>query len=50
MIVWAPLGIALGWNVVLLWALTEWGFIVASGALHGFYVTVLLRGYRKRLT
>ncbi|WP_213953228.1 MULTISPECIES: DMT family transporter [unclassified Variovorax] len=47
MIVWAPLGIALGWNVVPLWGWTEWGFIVASGALHVVYYVTLLRGYRK---
>jgi drug/metabolite transporter (DMT)-like permease len=47
MIVWAPLGIALGWNVVPSWGWTEWGFVTASGVLHVVYYVTLLRGYRK---
>jgi drug/metabolite transporter (DMT)-like permease len=47
MFIWAPLGIALGWNVVPGWGLTEWGFVVLSGVLHIFYFIVLLRGYRR---
>ncbi|RZL68269.1 MAG: EamA family transporter [Variovorax sp.] len=47
MVIWAPLGIALGWNVVPGWGRTEWGFVVLSGVLHIFYFIVLLRGYRK---
>jgi drug/metabolite transporter (DMT)-like permease len=46
-IVWAPVGIALGWSVVPSWGYTEWGFIVLSGVLHVFYYVILLRGYRK---
>ncbi|MET0543729.1 MAG: DMT family transporter [Variovorax sp.] len=47
MIVWAPLGIAVGWNVVPTWGWTEWAFVAASGALHVVYYITLLRGYRK---
>ncbi|SDJ68980.1 DMT family transporter [Variovorax sp. OV700] len=46
-VVWAPVGIALGWSVVPGWGYTEWGFIVLSGVLHVFYYVILLRGYRK---
>lgn len=47
MLIWAPVGITLGWNVVPGWGLTEWCFVVLSGVLHIFYFVVLLRGYRK---
>ncbi|MEJ8854292.1 DMT family transporter [Variovorax robiniae] len=47
MIVWAPLGIVMGWHVVPLWGWTEWGFVTASGVLHVVYYVTLLRGYRK---
>ncbi|MBJ2155670.1 EamA family transporter [Variovorax sp. IB41] len=47
MLIWAPVGITLGWNVVPGWGLTEWGFVVLSGVLHIFYFIVLLRGYRR---
>lgn len=47
MVVWAPVGIALGWRVVPHWGPKEWGFIVLSGALHVVYYVTLLRGYRK---
>ncbi|MEJ8846446.1 DMT family transporter [Variovorax rhizosphaerae] len=47
MMVWAPLGIAVGWDVVPTWGWTEWGFVTASGALHVVYYVTLLRGYRK---
>ncbi|RIX76674.1 DMT family transporter [Acidovorax cavernicola] len=46
-VVWAPVGIALGWSVVPAWGTKEWAFIVLSGVLHVFYYVVLLRGYRK---
>ncbi len=45
-VIWAPLGIWLGWDVLPTWGRVEWGFIVASGVLHVFYYIVLLRGYR----
>ncbi|KQX30170.1 EamA family transporter [Variovorax sp. Root434] len=47
MLIWAPVGIALGWNVVPGWGMAEWGFVVLSGVLHVFYFIVLLRGYRR---
>lgn len=47
MLIWAPVGITLGWNVVPGWGLVEWGFVVLSGVLHIFYFIVLLRGYRR---
>ncbi|WP_422085312.1 EamA family transporter [Variovorax sp.] len=47
MLIWAPVGITLGWNVVPGWGVAEWGFVVLSGVLHIFYFVVLLRGYRK---
>ncbi|MBW8716220.1 MAG: EamA family transporter, partial [Variovorax paradoxus] len=46
-IVWAPVGIALGWRVAPGWGLQEWGFVALSGVLHVFYYVILLRGYRK---
>ncbi|RZI65778.1 DMT family transporter [Variovorax guangxiensis] len=47
MLVWAPVGIALGWRVVPQWGAKEWGFVVLSGVLHVVYYVTLLRGYRK---
>ncbi|QNK69052.1 EamA family transporter [Variovorax sp. PAMC26660] len=46
-VVWAPVGVTLGWSVVPTWGAREWGFIVLSGVLHVFYYVILLRGYRK---
>ncbi|MET3496807.1 DMT family transporter [Variovorax boronicumulans] len=46
-VVWAPVGITLGWSVLPTWGAKEWGFVVLSGVLHVFYYVVLLRGYRK---
>lgn len=46
-LVWAPLGLALGWNEVPRWDLRAWGFVAASGVLHVVYYVVLLRGYRR---
>jgi len=47
MLIWAPVGVTLGWNVVPGWGRAEWSFVVLSGVLHVFYFIVLLRGYRK---
>ncbi len=47
MVLWAPVGVALGWSVVPCWGRLEWGFIGISGVLHVFYYVTLLRGYRK---
>ena len=46
-LIWAPLGIWLGWDVVPTWGAVEWAFVVVSGILHVLYYIVLLRGYRK---
>jgi uncharacterized membrane protein len=46
-LIWAPLGIWLGWDVLATWGSVEWGFVVASGILHVPYYIALLRGYRK---
>jgi drug/metabolite transporter (DMT)-like permease len=47
MLIWAPVGVYFGWDVVPNWGWTEWGFIVLSGVLHVLYFITLLRGYRK---
>lgn len=47
MLVWAPVGIWLGWDVVPTWGFVEWCFVTLSGVLHVFYYVILLRGYRK---
>ncbi|MGJ7489268.1 EamA family transporter [Variovorax sp. ZT4R33] len=47
MVVWAPVGLWLGWRVVPQWGRTEWAFVVLSGVLHVVYYVTLLRGYRK---
>ena len=46
-LIWAPLGIWLGWDVVPTWGAVEWGFVIVSGVLHVVYYIALLRGYRK---
>ena len=46
-LIWAPLGIWLGWDVVPTWGRVEWGFVAVSGVLHVLYYVTLLRGYRK---
>lgn len=47
MVVWAPVGLWLGWQQVPGWGALEWSLIVASGVIHTVYFVVLLRGYRK---
>jgi drug/metabolite transporter (DMT)-like permease len=47
MLIWAPVGVYFGWDVVPKWGWTEWGFISVSGVLHVLYFITLLRGYRK---
>ena len=47
MLIWAPLGLWLGWRTVPLWGAKEWALVSVSGALHVVYYIVLLRGYRK---
>lgn len=46
-VVWAPVGIYAGWDVVPGWGWQEWCFIALSGLLHVLYFITLLRGYRK---
>ena len=46
-LIWAPLGIWLGWSVLPTWGRVEWSFVVVSGILHVLYYIALLRGYRK---
>ncbi|AMM23781.1 DMT family transporter [Variovorax sp. PAMC 28711] len=47
MVVWAPVGLWFGWDVVPQWGAIEWGFVTLSGVLHVFYLVILLQGYRK---
>ncbi len=46
-VLWAPVGLYVGWDIVPHWGRIEWLFICLSGALHVLYFIVLLRGYRK---
>jgi drug/metabolite transporter (DMT)-like permease len=45
-LIWAPLGLWLGWRALPLWGATQWALVVASGVVHVFYYVILLRGYR----
>ena len=47
LLVWAPVGVWLGWEVLPGWGATEWGFIFASAIVHVLYFVTLLRGYSK---
>lgn len=44
-VIWAPVALWFGWNVVPGWGATEWAFIAVSGVLHVLYFITLLRGY-----
>ena len=46
-LLWAPLGLWVGWSVLPSWGLREWTFVAGSAGLHVLYFIVLLRGYRK---
>ena len=46
-VVWAPLAIWVGWDVVPTWGAKEWLLIAASGFVHWLYFVCLLSGYRK---
>jgi drug/metabolite transporter (DMT)-like permease len=46
-VVWAPLALWLGWDVVPTWGAKEWLLIAASGFVHWLYFVCLLSGYRK---
>ena len=43
-LIWAPLGIWLGWQVVPTWGHLEWAFLSMSAVLHTLYYIALLRG------
>lgn len=45
-LIWAPLGLWVGWAVVPLWGWREWVAVLASALVHVLYFTTLLRGYR----
>lgn len=45
-VIWAPLGLWVGWGVVNLWGWREWAAVLASAIVHLLYFTTLLRGYR----
>jgi drug/metabolite transporter (DMT)-like permease len=47
MVVWAPVGLWLGWQQVPGWDAKAWALVGISGVLHVLYFVVLLRGYRK---
>lgn len=47
LVIWAPLGLWLGWRALPLWGAKEWALVTASGVVHVFYYIILLRGYRK---
>jgi len=47
LLVWAPVGLVLGWYVARQWSAAQWGLVAFSGVLHVFYYVVLLRGYRQ---
>jgi drug/metabolite transporter (DMT)-like permease len=47
MLIWAPVGIYFGKDVLGTWGWHEWGFMLASALLHVLYFVVLLRGYKK---
>ncbi len=46
-ILWLPVGVWAGKDVVGHWGYVEWGFIVGSAVLHVLYFIVLLRDYMK---
>lgn len=46
LVVWGPVAVYLGWDVVPQWGMWEWSFVLTSGVLHVLYFVVLLRGYR----
>ncbi|HSI59277.1 MAG TPA: DMT family transporter [Ideonella sp.] len=45
-VIWAPVGLYVGWQVVPGWGRLEWGLVLASGVTHLVYFNVLLKGYR----
>jgi drug/metabolite transporter (DMT)-like permease len=47
MVIWTPVGIYFGREVVTHWGRVEWTFAAISAVLHVLYFVVLLRGYAK---
>ena len=45
-VLWAPLGLWVGWTELPLWGWPEWALVAASAVVHLVYFTTLLRGYR----
>ena len=45
-LVWAPVGLAVGYAQLPSWGWLQWTFVVASGLTHLVYFNVLLKGYR----
>ncbi len=45
-LIWAPLGLWVGWGVLPTWGWREWLAVAASAVVHVLYFTTLLRGYR----
>lgn len=45
LVLWAPLGVWMGWGVVPRWGWQEWAALAASGLANLSYLYVLLRGY-----
>ncbi len=46
-VIYAPVGLWFGWDVVPKWGWVEWGFVAASAVVHVLYYLTLLRGYLK---
>lgn len=46
LVIWAPLGLWLGWDAVPAWGAAQWAVVAGSAVLHVVYFVTLLRGYR----
>jgi drug/metabolite transporter (DMT)-like permease len=46
MLLWAPLGLWVGWDTVPRWSGREWAVVLGSAIVHLAYFSTLLRGYR----
>lgn len=46
-VIWAPVGWWFARTELPRWGAMEWAMVVASGVIHVFYFTTLLRGYRR---
>ena len=46
LVLWAPVGLWVGWRDAASWSLSQVAIIVASGLIHLVYFNTLLRGYR----